>query len=329
MQYLDVGELAMPEAHFYDVDGEGAEPSAITLTVTKPDGTVLSFDKGDLTQGATTADWYMPIVVDVAGLWRFTYTGTMPTSEVTEDGSFYVGGDQRTGPCEPWCSWEHVTNCTSSTALDALDSAQREDAIDQASEILWNITGRVYSGICQTTRSLCLACSSCYPSICRCEPVNGFDLGIRAPVLGAWDVIVDGETLDASEYRVVNRRWLARTDGQAWPSGWNLLDDDPIRFRATWAYGRPIPRGGRRAAALFTAEIAKACAGQACQIPQRVTQITREGISYTVLDSMQMITEGRTGIALVDLWVAADKKGRRQGPRVFNAGAASGRMIRP
>lgn len=326
MQTLDIGEVRPVASHWYDTDGEPAEPTTITLVVTKPDGTETTTNKAGLTQGDTVADWYLDVTVDAVGLWRFTFTGDLNGQTRTESGEFLVGVDSTPpGPCAPWCAWDDVVACTN-VDLSSLNSAQREQAIDVATEILWNLTGRVYSGICTTTRSICLGCPMCFPRVCSCAPVNGVDLGIRAPVWAVWDVVVDGTTLDPSEYRLIDRRWLARADGTSFPSGWNLLDDPP-RFRATWAYGRQVPEGGRRAAALLAAEVAKACAGQPCQLPAKATHVTREGVSFNLLDS-QMIEDGRTGVAMVDLWVVADRRGRRKRPRVFSPGAAAARFVR-
>lgn len=317
MQTLDVGEIADLSSDWYDADG-AAEPSAITLEITKPDGTLLSFDKtdmdGSMSDGSTVLDvWTYAQVVDIAGPWRYTFSGTVTGAPVTQmEQVFLVGIEYSVGPCEPWCTWEEVTECVTSGLLDGLDPAAREMTIDVASEIVYNLDRRKYSGICTTTRALCLSCRRCAPLRCGCEPNDAIDLAL-VPVWGVWDVIVDGVTLAPSEYEVTQRRYLSRTDGSAWPRG-----DD---WFATWAYGRPVPPGGRRAVALFAAEIAKGCLAMECQIPQRVTSIVREGVSYPVLDSLSMIQEGRTGVALTDLWIVSDLKGSKVKPGIFSPGA--------
>lgn len=332
MQTLDVGEVAPIATTWWDADGDPAEPSAIDLTITNPNGTVLSLTKADMDGSESVAGsgvddvWTYLLVCDTAGLWRVTALGTVNDSPVTQSSTLLVGAGGQPGPCEPWATWEEVVACTTAD-LDALDSAARESAIDQASAILFDLTGRVYPGICETTRSLCYGCARCYPSCCSCEPVHGIDLGPAWPVWGAWDVVVDGETLGVDAYRVIDRRWLTRIDGQSWPSGADVEEADS--FRATWAYGRAVPPGGRKAAATFAAQIALACSGRACELPQRVTQVQREGVSYTILDSMNMIQEGRTGLPMVDLWVVADAKGRRAKPHLFAPALAGGRKVRP
>lgn len=333
MQTLDIGEVAPITTTWWNKQDVPTNPTAIALTITKPSGTVVSKAKADMHQGATTDVWIYDQTVDQLGAWRVHAVGTVGTDTVTQDDVFLVGAgsEPSTGPCEPWTSWDAVAACGPASLSDVSPS-QREYAVDVASEILYNLSGRVYPGICTVTRSLCLSCRTCLPATCGCEPVNGYyvDLGIAAPVWGAWDVIADGVTLPASAYTVHDRRYLVRTDGELWPVTGNGQTSlmDPNTFRATWAYGRKVPVGGQQAAQLFVTEIAKLCVGDAsCQIPQRVTNVNREGMSFTILDSMKMIEEGRTGIALIDLWLVSDKVGRKSKPRIFAPGAHNTTLI--
>lgn len=332
MQTLDVGETATIATAWYDAAKQAAEPSAITLTIHPPSGADIVKVKADMTgsesvAGSGTDDvWSYGQIVTLEGLWRYDVEGVVDSADVElPSGLFLVGASSRpTGPCEPWCTWAEVLACAPASLAEAT-TAQAESAIDVASEILWNLSDRVYSGICQTTRSLCLSCRECWPSICRCEPHNGFNLGRRSPVWAAWDVVVNGETIDASEYRIVDRRWLARNDGHAWPMGWDVLD--PTAFVASWAYGRQVPVGGRRAAALYAAHIARRCMDLGCSdAKSQVTSINAEGVTYVI--DPAMLDSGRTGYEQVDAWIISDRIGRRPRPRLFAPGAPSQRAFR-
>lgn len=328
MQTLDIGEVATIVADWYDGTGTAAEPSTITLTIIHPDGStdVVAKAAGTASESGAVAGtddrWTYSFLVDAAGLWRYDTEGVVDGDDVKlPSGSFLVGVEARIGPCEPWTCWDDVLGCLPTGALDGVSSAMREAVIDEASEMLWNLSGRVYSGLCTTTRSICLACRTCWPMICSCTPVNGLDLGLRSPVWAVWDVYADGVLLDQSAYTLIDHRWLVRTDG-AWPSNFGLLD--PSAFRATWAYGRPVPIGGKRAAAVLAATFAQACPRE-CDVPENAVSIVSEGVTY-VLDPAQL-AQGRTGLGRVDMWLASDAKGRKRRDRIYIPGE-SGRLVR-
>jgi hypothetical protein len=336
MQTFEIGEPRQLTSTWWDSKGDGIEPSAITLTVTHPDGTTTVFTKlaSDLTQGATVADWYRWYTPNALGVWRYNFVGTVNAMTVEQGGVFLVGegtSTSPTGPCEPWTTWEDVLACGPDSLVD-VSPEQAEYAIDVASEILFSLSGRVYPGICSVTRSICTAPRCCASPTCNgCEPMQAcaIDLGTVFPVRGAWDVYALGVLLAPTSYRVHDWRYLLRVDGEVWP--WvtlSVTNPDPNALRASWAYGRMPPVGGQNAARMFATEIAKLCVGdKSCQIPQRVTSVSREGTTYTILDSMKMISEGKTGLALVDLWLVSDKQGRKARPGFFSPGGPSTRLI--
>lgn len=58
---------------------------------------------------------------------------------------------------------------------------------------------------------------------------------------------------------------------------------------------------------------------KACRLPERVTSVTRQGVSWTVIDPMDFIEKGRTGIIEVDMAINAASAGRAKArPRVFS-----------
>lgn len=324
MQTLEIGEIAPIKTTWWDKNNVPTNPTAIVLTITKPDGTLVNKTKVDMHQGATTDIWIYDQLIDQAGAWRVLAVGTVGTDTVKQDDVFLAGVDENTGPCEPWCTWDDVTACATPPTLSP---AARELVLDQATEILYNLSGQKYPGLCTVTRSLCFACQACFPSMCSCVPYPSVDLSGRFPVWAAYDVYLDGVLLAPAKYTVRDRRWLVRLDGQVWPTGWNSMDPDD--FRVSWVYGQPVPLGGKAAAASFALQIAKLCAGdKTCQLPQRVTQINREGISYTILDPMTMIAEGRTGLADIDLWLEADKVGSKPKPHIYHPGIGATARLR-
>lgn len=216
------------------------------------------------------------------------------------------------GPCEPWCTWEEATRCTSIDLSSIEDEAVQADLLWQATEALFNLSERAYLGECTNTAVVCRVCS-CMQTSCRCrDRGRDIDLGGMWFVGSVEQVVINGTELSPAAYRVDDWRWLVRLDGQSWPTLANL--DSANAFQVSYTYGRRVPRGGKRAAAVFVSELALACIGSAaCQLPSRYRTITgaqREGLSYTIIDSMKMLEDGKTGLYVVDQWVQFDKLAR-------------------
>lgn len=109
--------------------------------------------------------------------------------------------------------------------------------------------------------------------------------------------------------------------GTCWPECNNLTLPDSEE--GTWSvkvtYGRPVPELVRKAAAVLACEFIKFCVGKPCTIPQRVTSISRQGMSATFLDPMEFMSEGKTGIYLVDLAIMTyNPKGLYKKPGVYS-----------
>lgn len=130
-------------------------------------------------------------------------------------------------------------------------------------------------------------------------------------------VWIDGELLDPSRYWIQAPNQVVRTDGQRWPQ----CQDTAVPHNAEGAFaisywiGHPVPAGGRSAVARLACEIHKSCTGDgSCALPERVQTVAREGITYTMLDPMQHLDEGRTGLADVDMWLATVNPGSIRAP---------------
>lgn len=92
-------------------------------------------------------------------------------------------------------------------------------------------------------------------------------------------------------------------NSQCWPECNDLTknDDQPGTWSVTVTYGRPVPELVLLAAAQFACELIKGCMGKDCKLPQRVSSISRQGVSVSFLDPMSFLSEGLTGLYLVDL----------------------------
>lgn len=106
-------------------------------------------------------------------------------------------------------------------------------------------------------------------------------------------------------YFITDHRYLNASPGSTWTlcSGVNVI----------YVYGTPPPMAGRMAAKMFADELLKSVTDpESCQLPQRVTSVTRQGMSFTLLDPQDFLEKGRTGIYAVDLFLATFNPNRAQ-----------------
>lgn len=236
----------------------------------------------------------------------------------------------RTGPC----TWEvSYQQCEPPTAWNTLTEEQRAGWEEMATELLWRWTGRGL-GLCSETIAPCdwspgsvgstfyggqpaplpggrpwvpvlvggqwynLQCGACGLT-CFCNAPPSVEL--PGPVDAISSVTIGGEVLDPTTYRIDNSRWLVRLDG--W---WPAARGDADTFSVTYMRGVSVPFGGRVAAGRLAVELWKAsCKDSSCALPSRVQSITRQGVTVAVLDTFDDLDRGRTGIYLIDAWVAS------------------------
>jgi hypothetical protein len=235
--------------------------------------------------------------------------------------------------CESWISGNDLADCDCPDASETVIN----DAILAASEILYALSGRQFSGICGETVRPCAegsplpgfawsrwtypwlpqrngttwinigpACGCHIAFDCACGGIPQVNLG-RSDVTEIIGVNIDGVALSASAYRLDHGQWLVRTDGANWPCCQDLSKE--IGETGTWYielnHGLAAPQSGKAAAKRLASELIKSCEGVACDLPQRVQTITRQGVSMTLLDPQDFLAEGRTGLYEVDLFIAA------------------------
>jgi len=70
-----------------------------------------------------------------------------------------------------------------------------------------------------------------------------------------------------------------------------------------------LPPGSSAVAAALAGEYLNASQGKPCALPERVTNVSRQGVSWTILDPQDFLEKGLTGIASVDHWLSAARHG--------------------
>lgn len=229
------------------------------------------------------------------------------------------------------------------------------DAVKTASYLLWGMSGRKFTGITTITERYTATydpfimngvSSLTYSPVLidgsvRNIPIGGFGrytnhdyladgtsslsrLRLRGRKVIKIHVLKDefGTIVDPSQYYLVDSSTVQATSGAQWT---------PNNIEVTYTYGSPPPTAGKAAARLLAIELVKLYENDdTCALPQRVTTIARQGVSYTLLDSQDFIDELRTGMYAVDLFLkTANPDKARARSRVFSADTPRARRLIP
>lgn len=141
--------------------------------------------------------------------------------------------------------------------------------------------------------------NSCSCEGAACISHNWLDLGAIAEVIS---VRLDGRVLDPSEYTVLDDRYLIAQEGY-WPSVQDMAAPatEVGTFEVVYRPGLPLGPAGEWALGQLACEYAKALCGQRCALPKNVTEITRRGVSMTIVPGL--FGDGLTGIRDVDIFI--------------------------
>jgi hypothetical protein len=222
------------------------------------------------------------------------------------------------------------------SAADTIDPTgpYTDSAVQYASFILYKLSAEKYSGI-QTVTEVYSSESSLSTSTTP-ELVNGnvynfprFSDGQRnlrlrhTPVRAINSITYLGRELDPSEYSLRNNSYLVRQNALPW-----VLD--PVNeLSVTYTYGTPPPAAGKRAAIRLANELILSDMGSAaCSLPERISSVSRQGVSYTVMDPQEFISNGKVGIYEIDLFLAAVNPNKaKKRPKVFSVDRPRGERI--
>ncbi|HEY5881440.1 MAG TPA: hypothetical protein VIU11_21200 [Nakamurella sp.] len=93
-----------------------------------------------------------------------------------------------------------------------------------------------------------------------------------------------------------------------WVSTICRCDPNDVEYvRMRYRFGSTVTASARRAVLYLSRQLwlqANPSQGE-CELPERVTSVNREGLSYTIFDPQTYLMERKTGLPSVDLWLAA------------------------
>lgn len=211
--------------------------------------------------------------------------------------------------CQPWA--DDLEGCNPPEA----DAAVIEDALAVASEILYTLSGKQFPGLCETEFRPCGSHCNCEYDVCGCNRLPRVFLDYHTQSVSAVAIDDDGP-LDPAAYRL-EKGWLVRLDGGTWPCCQDMAASagEEGAFVVTGLVGQEPTAAAVKAAKELATELVKACTNTTgCALPARVTSIVKQGTSFTLLDPMDFLENGRTGIYFVDLFLAAANPNGLQRP---------------
>lgn len=318
--------------HLYDETGTEVVTGAASVLVANPAQVSYTWQPGDTAVGGSF-------------LRRWTWTtsgGAVESSPNDVDGYPVFITDPSVTPatgrltCTAWCTPQDVVRCGPCSGT-AFDTDVLEEAVQIASDILFALSGRQFSGVCpDVVRPIRSESGWLYPAIGSWSVTTGESYGAPSalwdyrtrdylrdrrhsaseillpayPVHTITQVRIDGAILAPSSYLISDDRWLVRVGG-AWPCSQDITAPPtaPGTFEVQYTYGVPIPPMGVRAAAAYACEVAKACQpsgsdGQ-CALPPRTQSVVRQGLTIRTLDPADLTDQGRTGIRIADDFIKA------------------------
>lgn len=317
-EMIPVGSTPVLKALFLNDSEQPATPTSITLTIVKPDGTILVFDENDVSVVSAGHVEYA-LDADQAGVWVYTYEGTGNGVDAEQTEYLIVGVEVQAGPCDDWLMPDDIFDCG---PCSTIEEADRDHALaarmaQAASEFYWTHSGRQFGGLCDVTVRPC--CShDCHTERCGCPDVQM--LRLPGPVRGIIQVYEDGAVLSPAAYRVEQLKWLVRLDENAWSACQDQTADptsEPNTLQIRYVKGTLPPALGVAAATELACELYRGCApGGDCAIPSKVVNIARQGVSMQLISPEQigLTGDGRisTGLKVGALFLASypGNKGR-------------------
>ena len=214
------------------------------------------------------------------------------------------------------------------------ESPYAQTAVEYATFVLYKLTAEKYPGVSRTIESYVSdPRGSSHADPVSTQALNNIQriavptsiqypqrLYLRGtPVHEIYSVHYGAEELNDSEYLLFNKRFLKLSNGAVWNYGC-----EPRGITVDYSYGMMPPRAGVLAATTLANELlilmGEGSDMSQCRIPERVRSVSREGISFDMIDPQEFMDDGRTGIWEIDLFIRTANPSRaKKQPRLLSA----------
>jgi hypothetical protein len=356
----------------FTVLGVDTDPTTVEFTVQDPQATDSTFVFGvdaEVTNPAVGVYVLELTAPGYPGVYHYDCVGTGAV-EATGNGIFTVLPSTvspvtglpypQVGPCAPWIDCDDITD---SCTVDAADLPLLDGIAAMASHIMFEISGRQFTGNCEKTVRPCNLACSCWDNgwngwfgspwswgnngsgwgwfdgfgtcHCSCDSLSRVKLS-GYPVTQILEVKIDGAVIANTEYRLDEWTFLTRMRDSAdpntelhWPSC-QILDLDDTEagtWSVTYLAGMEPPLAGKAAAVALACELLPS--GD-CKLPSGAVKIVRNGIQIDRLQPLSsMLLQGMTGIVAIDAFMASVNSSRlRRRPTTYSPNRR-GRYARP
>ena len=216
-----------------------------------------------------------------------------------------------------------------------------QEAVKAASYVMWALSGRKYTGMTTVTERYVRFAPLINTRLLQEAAIINSRVNKALQIVEPW---VSAETRIRLRGQPVQEIKSIRNvgGGVVNEDSYYLVDHSAIQFsegalivpadiEISYSYGAPPPTMGKMAARRVAIEFIKLWTGDSdCALPQRVTSVTRQGVTYTVLDSQDFLQEMRMGIYEIDLFlktVNPDQARRRS--KVFSPDIPRARRYTP
>lgn len=176
-------EVEMAET--FRVSGVPTNPTTVTFSLRNPLGAISTYVFGVAPEVThpSAGRYVLTVVPTLDGDYLYWVVGTGAVEAASSPGTFKVlaepgsGTSLASGPCSPWIDGQDVATCCASAAETVgSDFAQLDPIAKEASDLLFELSGRLYAGVCEKTVRPCTS------GWC------GFQVLSRGHLVGPWDI---------------------------------------------------------------------------------------------------------------------------------------------
>lgn len=308
MTAVSQGSVITLEANYVDGTGTAVIPTSPTIDIIDPSGMTIVND-APVVPGVATGHYAYDFPVPTnapLGQWTARWSGIINGSPVEAIELFTVVLSGFINFGNDYCAtdlWMNPNTFVANHPEYSLEEA--ELAIEEASWMLWSLTGYRFSSRDRwftdeyRNHPYLNKLKLHYTPVVEVFSIKEVALpsGVETDISGAY--YLRGNLLRLSSGHYTSRTW-----------GSTGCHNDDTLIKVEYKTAANLPPGAARVTEKLALEFAKSNQGKPCALPDRITSVNRQGVSWTILDPLDFLDKGLTGIGSVDQWItAANNKG--------------------